>query len=758
MIRSVLFASASVLALVPAAAAAQDNTAPQEGGGGLIIVTGEKFDRTIQETSSSVAVTTPERLENENIQTIEEVFQRTANMSETYGNSGFTIRGIANKGTTAGGDAPLATIYVDGAAIPPNLTGAGPTDTWDVQQVEIFRGPQSTLQGLNALAGAIVISTRDPTFYWDARARASIDEHGATSFAFAGGGPIAGDELAFRVAVEKRDSDGFIHNETRDAPEDIEDSIMGRAKLLWTPSALEGFEARLGYMHFEREGGYDFQYTSTAVPDFFDNRLSFDDFPNTSEVNAEIVNLQLDYDLGGGIAVASVTNYNESTHDRSYDGDFSSQPISYGFSYGDYETFSQELRVSYDTSWLQGVAGVYYYNRQQGGSSESRTLVETPVTTISFLLQSTGLDAATSDYLADLYAQALPSIPVDFTGSQPTDVETIAFFTDNRIAVTDRLSILAGFRYDRETNEVDVIQDAQFAGTFPDPDAYGPPGSAFNFAIAGINQGVLGLIADATGAASPGKRTFEAFLPKLGLEMAWNDDLRTAFVAQRGYRSGGVSVNTARSQGFAYDPEFTWNYELSLRSTWLDGALSLNANAFYIDWKDQQVGVNFSDNIYDFHTVNAGQSHVYGFEVEANHYVSDAVDWYVSIGHTMTEFDEFETSVGSTEDLSGLEFAFAPHWTLSGGVNVRKGNFSFNLNASHRSSGFSDVTNPQDDFISDARTLVNARIGYDFDPFRVSVFANNIFDDGYIQYENRTYQVAMIGAPRVVGLVLEAEL
>nr|WP_316626945.1 TonB-dependent receptor plug domain-containing protein [uncultured Brevundimonas sp.] len=221
-----------------------------------IIVTGEKTDRALQDTPTSVGVTTARRIEREAIQTLGEVFERTANLTETYGHAGFTIRGIGNQGVSGGGDAALATIYVDGAPMPPTLTFSGPTDAWDVRQIEIFRGPQSTLQGLNALAGSVVIRTVEPGFDWDLRARAIIADPKETAFAVAGGGPLIKDELAFRVSAEKRDGDGFVHNETRDAPEDPIDKLTVRARLLWTPKTLPGFEARLGYTHYESDGGY----------------------------------------------------------------------------------------------------------------------------------------------------------------------------------------------------------------------------------------------------------------------------------------------------------------------------------------------------------------------------------------------------------------------------------------------------------------------------------------------------------------------
>ncbi|MBP7340618.1 TonB-dependent receptor [Niveispirillum sp.] len=720
-----------------------------------IIVTGEKVARSLQDTAASVAVTTGQRLEEENIQSLQEIIQRTANMAETYGSSGFTIRGIADRGVSGGGDAPLATIYLDGAALPDGIVGAGPTDTWDLAQIEIFRGPQSTLQGLNALAGAIVLRSQDPTFHWDLKGRAILSKEDTTSFALAGGGPLVADELAFRIAAEKRDSDNFIHNVTRNTPEEPLDSTNLRAKLLWTPDALPGLEARLGYTHFKKQAGYTFTYASTAVPDYYDNRVAYGDYPNSSDTRADIVNLELDYDIADRTSLSAVSNYSDVDHRRAYDGDNTAQPVSYGVNPARYKTFSQELRLHHDADWLKGLLGAYYYHRDQQASSESRTLVPTPANQVSLLLQGAGFDAATAGQLANLYVNALPTIPVQYSADLPMKVETMALFADGRLELTDQFSVLAGLRYDHERNIVTVTQTAAFAGTYPDPAAFGP----YAPLITAINGGVQGLVDQASGATPRSTRNFNAWLPKLGAEWAWTDDLSTTFLVQRGYRSGGTTANTARSQAFSYDPEFTWNYELSLRSQWLDGRLTLNANAYYIDWKDQQTTVNFGLNLYDYHTVNAGKSHVYGGEVELTHKISSDIDWYASLGHTRTKFDEFQTNVGSATDLSGLEFPYAPRWTLAAGVNVRFGDgFALNVNGSHRSEVFGDVSRPQENMQLEARTLVNTKLAYEYENWTVSVFANNLFDEKYKQYEYAAAQQALLGAPRVVGVMLEGRL
>jgi outer membrane receptor protein involved in Fe transport len=92
------------------------------------------------------------------------------------------------------------------------------------------------------------------------------------------------------------------------------------------------------------------------------------------------------------------------------------------------------------------------------------------------------------------------------------------------------------------------------------------------------------------------KTTYQAFLPKGGLSWEVAPDKTVSAIVQRGYRSGGNGINPGRAQALTYDPEYTWNYELSLRTQWLDRRLTLNANAFYIDWTDQQVNVQLSEN------------------------------------------------------------------------------------------------------------------------------------------------------------------
>ena len=750
----VLLASA-VAVSAQAAEAAADGPAPAGTEVGEVIITGEKAGRSVQETTASVAVVTTERIEQENIQTFFDIVERTANVASTYGSSGFTIRGVSNIGVSGGGNGGLATVYVDGAPMPDRGLAGGPLDMWDIGQVEILRGPQSTLQGRNALAGAVIIRSTDPTDDWSFKARARADDAEGWSLAVAGGGPIVADQLAFRLSAEKRQEEGFVYNTSRKASEDAVEASTIRGKLLLTPTALPGLEARLTVTHSEHTGAYQFTYARTDVPDYFDNRVVNDDSPNTSDATVDIVTGEIDYAFTDTLSLTSVTSWSRFDNKTTYDGDGGPLNLAYGGNTEEDETLSQELRLNWRGERIEGLLGLYLSKRERTNDSASLTNVETPEATLVGVLTGLfGLDLATATFAAGVYTTALPVIPVNYTSHTPDETSNIALFGDGRWRIAGGLSLLAGFRYDREETTLANDQTTVFAGTYPDPSLYGPLAPI----IGGLNMVVDGFVAQANNSSPATTRKFEAFLPKVGAKYDFTDDVSLAFVVQRGYRSGGTTINVARSTAVPYDPEYTWNYELSFRSSWLDDTLTLNANAYYVKWTDQQVMVNLGLNLYDYQTENAGKSRLYGFEVELGHRPSDSFDWYASIGHTDTQFEDFTVNTGSVDvDLSGSEFAFAPHWTLAIGGNWRfGGGFVANLNANYRGDAYSDTGVTQDAYAIKARTLVNGKFSYETERWSASLFVNNAFDEEYIQYNQATFNRAMLGAPRVIGVVLGA--
>lgn len=244
MVRKLLLGASSlaILSIIGASASAQgvnnqgQAQASQESG--VIIVTGEKVDRSLQETVTSVGIVTGETIEALGVTSLSETFYYIANVNLGNTEGGFSIRGIPFDNLLGAGSSPLAQIYVDDVTLSDQSTRFGAEGVWDVAQVEVLRGAQSTVQGRNALAGAIIIRTSDPTFTWEGKARViGFTSKGGEEFAVSGavGGPIIDDILAFRVAGERRKSDGFVSNPITGG-KDFLDQWNGRAKLLFTPT------------------------------------------------------------------------------------------------------------------------------------------------------------------------------------------------------------------------------------------------------------------------------------------------------------------------------------------------------------------------------------------------------------------------------------------------------------------------------------------------------------------------------------------
>lgn len=716
-----------------------------------ITVTGEKGRRSMQDTAASVDVTTAWQIEQENIQSLYDILSKTPNVSQMYGNRGFTIRGISDE---AGAVNPLTTIYIDGVPLPSQIADTGPSDLWDVAQVEVLRGPQSTIQGENALAGAVVINTEDPSMDWRGKARVQWSDPDDKRLSVATGGPLIQDELAFRFAADKHLFDGFTDNPTRGSKEDRLNSLMLRGKLLWTPSAVSGLSVKLSYTRDDRDGPYMYTYNRLDLP----GRVNTSDYANRSNAQTDLVALNVDYQLNDRWRLSSNTSYSQSDVLRRYDVDLRAESIGWANRVEDFNVLTQEFRANYQGEDLNAVIGLYASQHKTSSHLATLNSIVTPLSTINALLQSYGLDSDTANTVANNYGAVLPIIPLDYQSVDDTKSENQALFTDLDYRLTDSWSVQLGFRYDHQTYDYSSVTGATFTGTLPNPDDFAPSGSTLNQLVGGINNAVLGLVSQTAGDNPLTSTTNDTFLPKFGVRYHFNDDASITATYQKAYRSGGTSFNIARSQAFEYAPEYTDNYEIAWRQSLTGLNAIFNANIYYVDWQDKQVTAAFGLNSYDTHVVNAGKAHLYGVEASFKQQLTSDVDWYLSYGYSKTQFDQFETVSGATvSNYSGEEFNYAPNHTASAGVNIfLSDNLSWNINANYRSKVYNDISANRIQLPS--RTLFNTRVAYDADSWSAYVFAQNLFDRDYVQYIRlaNNAQDAIIGAPRVIGIGVEA--
>ena len=325
-----------------------------------IIVTGQKVDRSIQETATSVDVVTAKELADYNLNDLSDIFIRSANVTTTFGGTGYTIRGITNTNVTGAGIGDLATIYVDGAPMPRDAIQSGPLAVWDVSQVEILKGPQSTLQGRNSLAGAIIINTADPTFEWSGKVGAQyFDENGESRLGVAVGGPLIDDQLAFRLAAEWTDEDGLIFNPTRNEYASAADSTMIRAKLLIEPNSIPDLSVLLSYTNDDRSFGQTFSFLNEPLSSWSDRRI-YSNEPNKEETEISVSVLNVSYDLSDDLTLSSVTSYNKVERDRARDGDLTAADLLTNSLEATPKTTTQEFLLNVQKDDWQGVFGLYY--------------------------------------------------------------------------------------------------------------------------------------------------------------------------------------------------------------------------------------------------------------------------------------------------------------------------------------------------------------------------------------------------------------
>lgn len=666
---------------------------------GAIVVSGQKVLRTLQETTDSVAVLTGETIDDSYITDISEALIRIPNVSTSFEGQGVSIRGIPERGVGSGtGDtSQTIAIYIDGAVQAQSGASNGILSTWDVAQIEVYRGPQTTTQGRAGIAGAVIVETVDPSFEWNGRARAAYGEFNTYQLAGALGGPIIPDLLAFRVAADVNRTDGFTTFVSDSA--EIDDvgrnnRDLARAKLLFTPAP--NFEAIASYTYSDARLGSN----RVDVPDSFERVTR--QTVSLTETQVHSASLRLNIGLSYALSLTSVSAYTD------LEGQTSPQAETLGIGtitnidFSD-SAFTQEIRLNYDDGGnVRGIAGIYYADIEEFNLRDLIVPIP-PVTTLSAM---TGFD---------------------------NTFENFAIFGEAEIDLNENWTLLLGGRYDTEDSsrsEIEIISTDPFVPFFPSTNT--------NFA---------------------GDASFDAFLPKAGLTYNFTPDASLALVAQRAYRPGGADIDPATGQALEFDPEFLWNYELALRIASADNRLIFNANLFYSDYQDMQIRfspdpafptIRFIDNV--------GSAELYGLEIEALFKATNDLSLYASMGLIESEFNEFAFQ---GLDLSGNEFPFQPPISLAfGGTYEDERGISATVDFNYSDNFFSQVQNGPE-LRADDRLFVNTRLGYRGDNFGVFVYAQNLFDADFqtsvFRDPDPAFANAELGQPQTFGVILETE-
>lgn len=395
-----------------------------------VMVTAELRSENLQEVPIAVTAFTADEIVSRGIESTADFVSLTPNVtfddSFTVGNSFVVVRGVTQINNA---DSPVA-IVVDG--VPQNNQKQFKMELYDVERIEVLKGPQGALYGRNAIGGAVNIVTKAPTNEFEGYLTAGAGNGGLQKFQGAVSGPIIEDELLFRVAGSYRESDGLIKNTFLDTEVDFVESYDLRARLQWFPAEALSVDFRVATSQLEGGAVYDAAFINGTSPDNTNQKASpITDILGDSERTIDEVTIKVDYTMDAG-TFTYIGGFTDITEDYYGDLDFCNPvdcPAGF-FGFGqvdqaqelDVELLSHELRfTSADDQRLRYTAGLFFIDTDRS------------LSTVATLTQ-------------------LGNIPI-VQSLEENDNSAWAVFAQASFDLTDALEITASIRFDEDDRE-----------------------------------------------------------------------------------------------------------------------------------------------------------------------------------------------------------------------------------------------------------------------------------------------------------------
>ena len=667
-----------------------------------IVVTADFRERAASEIPASVTTLDAEEVEQLAVQHFEELINVVPNLNwsgDGHRARYLQIRGVGELEQYQGAPNPSVGFLVDDI----DFSGIGTiATTFDIERIEVLRGPQGTRYGANALAGLVYVQSTRPSAEREGRVQLTAGGDDTLAGGFALGGPLKADEsLLFRVSAHRHESNGFRDNSYlgRDDTNGRDETTL-RGRLRWQPS--DTLSVDLAALFADVDNGYD----AFAI----DNSLAMlSDKPGRDTQRSLGGSLRIEWSALSWATLTSITAAADSDINFDFDADWGNDdswaPITYDFvslSDRSRSTLSQEFRLASSeegrifggtTDWL---AGLYLLE-----------LGDDLVTTNRGEYFDPGIDFA--DSLDDTFGSNYEATSVALFGQ-----------LDHDLGASTRLSV--GLRVERRT--------ADYSDT-------------------------AGLRAAPSETMSGGDIT---------LSHDHSDELTSFLSLSRGYKAGGFNLGFVPEDRREFDAESMWNLEAGIKSSFLDGAAALNLSAFYSRRDDQQVRTSFQLDPGDpasfvFFTDNAAKGQTLGLEAELRWALGETLELYANVGLLDAEFEDFVTP---QVDLSGRAQAHAPDYTFAAGASYRHPSGVFaRLDVTARDAFYFDVSHDQE---SQPYEVANARLGYAADNWSIQLWARNLFDRYYAvrgfyfgneppDFPNTLYTRA--GDPRQLGLTFD---
>ncbi len=686
---------ALAIASVPMAFAANAEEQAQSFMLEEIVVTAQKREESLSDVPIALSAFSDSFIKETKINDVKQLVRFTPGLSGESKDSfldTLSVRGISTNSFGIGGDSSVG-IYRDGVYYGRN--GASMGSFYDVERVEVLKGPQGLLFGRNAASGAIHTITAKPAMdITEGYVRVGAGERGRLQTEFAYNQPLA-DGWAMRISGVHSEEEGFVENLY-----DGEDLIDHNRDALRVSIKNEGDwgDVTLTAEYEDREQSP----TVYIGQDVNGNLISGDkrkanlDWEGKDEAEVTGVTLTANIDLSDEMTLTSITGYNK--HKWSYAEDWDGTPLHIaGYTQeqsGEY--FSQEVRLNVDfNDKLIGYIGASVY--QENISA----LIRNQTGDLSWLFMVPG----------PLY--------LDETNNTEGDYSGWAIYGDMTYQLTEKMDISLGMRYTYDEKEVEVTT---------------------------LGNGFLWDFITPTGIKS--KQDWNDLSPRVNLRYFTDNGTMVFASVTEGYKAGGFGTDAitdfdplslggsglpgAGAEVPDYDPESVRSYEIGTKGDLADGRVKFGLSAYYYDYEDMQQTIAEPGTI---RVENIGQVDGYGVELDLRAALNANWDVFLGVAWSETDADDIPLEVCaeiSGSSCEGNRLPFNPEWSVSGGINTHYpmsgGEVFAGLDFSWQSETYSSLDNAKLARV-DSAGFVNLRAGWNSDQdWSVSFYVENLFD------------------------------
>jgi iron complex outermembrane recepter protein len=684
-------AFASLVIAIASPAFGQDATDEDEGAIRDIVVTAQRREEAIQTVPIAVTALDAKALDAATIEDIRDIAGRVPslvvdNIGAGPSAAAIAIRGISFEDVEKSFD-PAVGVVVDGVFIGTN-TGQL-LDSFDLERLEVLRGPQGTLFGRNTIGGVISVTRSKPTEEFGAKASFAYSNYDTKRGRLVINTGKLGDIIALKAFGFYDKTDGFYRNATQGNNRDGKYEVLtGGVTALITPT--DNIKAQITYEHMRERGetiavplsqtGQDLICLAAGAPGFSPPRecrggldgaralyTTFSEIETPVKNDTDSVTANIDIDLGG-FTLTSVTGYRKNDESVRQDFDASSAQFFDTLRVQKYDQFSQEVRIVGDvTDGINLLVGGYFFDSSYTLSQNTR--------------------------FGPVLGGGAPALLQAFTDH---NAKSYAGFADVQVKLTDTLSLGLGGRYTRDRKRI-----------FND---YGRIASLVRITLPTYQVGdcvaVTGAINPAPGVTLPvyspanncnGRKSFGKFTYRGHLDWQFDENKLAYASISRGFRSGGFNGRAASPFSLGpYEPETVDAYEVGLKADWLNRTLRTNIAFYYTKYKNKQeetvqIPPGGSANAQETVVRNAASADIKGAEVEVIAQLSKELSFNASFSYTDAQYNRYFNDVvglttgsardGIPDDVSTLTLRRAPKTQWSAGLSYERELGSGTLNA-----------------------------------------------------------------------------